>query len=433
MKEQYKVLVISHNMFGKTGNMGKTLAEMLSFLPKENMAQLYFHAEIPTLRQCERYFRVTDTDVLRSLFTRKAGCRIFGEEDVQEERAQSRVDEGVTAQVYQYAQRRTPFLYFARNLLWKLGKWDSDALRSWVEDFAPDVIFYASGDYAFSYEIACKLAAERKIPVAFWCCDDHYTQLKGKGLLAQYNHRVLRKWLAKLCKQSASALVISEEMRDTYEKILPLPLEILRIPAEENPYKKPQNQRNGIVYAGNLGLNRWVPLLELGKALQNAGLDAYDKIDVYSGEKDPKILAKLTEENGIRFHGAVSKEELMGVLGGVKYLLHVEAFDEKSRKATRFSLSTKIGESLRSGACILAYGPEEISSMRYLAQNGAACVLQTAEDIGAKILRLNRDEEAYNELISSAKCLAERCHNQKENHRLLDEILRKAAENGAKS
>jgi glycosyltransferase involved in cell wall biosynthesis len=48
-------------------------------------------------------------------------------------------------------------------------------------------------------------------------------------------------------------------------------------------------------------------------------------------------------------------------------LLHVEAFDDTVRAYTRLSLSTKIPQYMSSGRPILAYGPGELASCRYIA------------------------------------------------------------------
>ena len=64
-----RVLVVSHNVFSASGNMGKTMMHMLAGISPDNLAQLYFHQEIPTRSCCLRYFRITDSNVLHALFT----------------------------------------------------------------------------------------------------------------------------------------------------------------------------------------------------------------------------------------------------------------------------------------------------------------------------------------------------------------------------
>lgn len=140
-----RVLVISHNVFSSSGNMGKTMMHMLAGIPANNVAQIYFHQEIPTRKCCLRYFRITDSDVLRSVFTRRAHYRTFSSCDIDESASQSRTDTGNLAKVYQFSRRRTPMIYFLRDTMWCLGKWKTRALEDWARTFAPDVIFFAAG------------------------------------------------------------------------------------------------------------------------------------------------------------------------------------------------------------------------------------------------------------------------------------------------
>ena len=71
-----RILVVSHTVFSSTGNMGKTMMDMLSCVPSDHLAQLYFHSEVPTQRVCERYFRITDKDMLYSVCKGKRRFRI---------------------------------------------------------------------------------------------------------------------------------------------------------------------------------------------------------------------------------------------------------------------------------------------------------------------------------------------------------------------
>lgn len=153
-----RVLVVSHNVFSSSGNMGKTMMHMLAGIPPDNLAQLYFHQEIPTRRCCLHYFRMTDSNILHSLFTRKTEFRVFDASDIDESAVQSRTDTGWLAKVYQFSRRRTSFIYFLRDTMWRFGKWKTKALLEWVQAFAPNVIFLAAGDYAFPYRIAIWLS-----------------------------------------------------------------------------------------------------------------------------------------------------------------------------------------------------------------------------------------------------------------------------------
>ena len=165
-----RVLVVSHNVFSASGNMGKTMMRMLAGISPENLAQMYFHQEIPTRKCCLRYFRITESA------------------------SQSRTDTCNLAKVYQFSRRRTPMIYFLRDTMWCLGKWKTRALEDWARTFAPDVIFFAAGDYAFSYRVALYLSDLLNVPITMWCADDFYIEPQRSGTLLRRLHcRRLRK------------------------------------------------------------------------------------------------------------------------------------------------------------------------------------------------------------------------------------------------
>lgn len=429
-KKKPKVLVISHNIFSESTGMGKTLASMLACIPPDRMAQLYFHSEVPTIGVCKNYFRITDVDMVKSLFSRHAKYHIFDDKDIRCGLKSSRTDKGMLSKIYQFSRKRTPMIYNFRNLLWRMGKWDSKALEKWICDFSPDVIFFASGDYVFSYRIVQKLAERYKLPIVIWCCDDYYISRRNRDSIGgNYCYKKLMKAVHHLSSQIASVVVISEKMKQDYTRIFRQTIDVIRISAEENPYGVTQSMRSRMVYAGSLGVNRIIPLVELGRVIKKSQIEGYEQIDVYSGEQNEHILELLTEENGICFHGKASQEEVTEIIGHARYVLHLEAFDENSKSRTRYSLSTKIGEYLQSGACILAYGPEDISSMEYLAEHQAAVCIKDACELNAVVRNLNQKEESYQYYVDNAKKLACKCHNKEMNDKTMLKILQDAVNN----
>lgn len=424
MQRTPRILVISHNVFSNTTAMGKTLSSMLGCVPRENLAQLYFHSEVPTTDICHNYLRIRDQDVLKSIVTRCTRGAIFDEKRIQRSVSSTRTDRGLIAGIYQLGRKRTPVIYCLRNAMWCAGAWNSPELKTWLDDFAPDLIFFASGDYAFAYRIVYTISKEWNIPVVLWCCDDYYFSHRfNHSSIGRFCHRNLMKWVKRVSERTKLVVVISDKMKRDYGEIFPQPIEVIRISAAPAKSALPFEQRKGIVYAGGLGVNRVVPLVELGRSLKSSALTDYEAIDVYSGDKNPKTLAQLTPENGIRFHGQIPAQEMSEVLSHAKYMLHVEAFDEASKARTRYSLSTKIGELLCSGACILAYGPQDISSMEYLTEKHAAAWIGASDEIAQTIAYLDGSPETVAELLHNAQALAEQNHSKEINDEKARRIL----------
>jgi len=418
-----KVLVISHNVFCKTSNMGKTLMAYFKGWNTEDIAQLYVHSEVPTDDICKNYYRMTDKEIIKSIVTRKSGC-IFTESDIKEDLADSRTDTGTTAQLYQKARARTPLIYFARNLWWKLGAWKTKKLLRWVDDFNPDVIFLASGDYSFIYDIALTLAKRKSIPLAVSCMDDYYFHNKNeKRFGGKLVHKSFMKKVRKTMAYSSCIFPICEKMSKDYGKLFGKPCYTLGTPSSISD-KLSYEKNCAISYIGNLGYNRHLQLVAMGQALKT--IDCPDKpafIDVYSAESRPEILSLLTEENGVRFNGSVSSDEVLRIMGQSMGVIHTESFDENIKESVKYSVSTKIADSLISGTPILAYGPSEIASIEYLKDNDAAYCINDSESLRDGLRDFIENAKKRNAISENAFRLAKENHDSEKNCKMIREVF----------
>lgn len=419
-----KVLVISHNVFCKTSNMGKTLKSYFDLIDPSNIAQLYVHSEIPTDDCCETYYRVTDKEMIGSIFTRRSGA-VFGVSDIKKDAFTARVDTGTTAKLYQKARSRTPMIYLARNLWWRLGAWKTKRLLRWVDEFDPDVIFLASGDYAFIYRIALELAKYKNIPLAVSCMDDYYFYNKNENrFLGKAVHKAFMKQVRKTMDYASCIFPICEKMKMDYQELFHKPCYTLNTPSTiTEPISLPKS--NEISYIGNLGYKRHEQIIALGRVLKNLSCEGKPYyIDVYSAESRPEKLKNLTEENGIRFHGAISAEEVLKVMGRSMAVIHTESFNKSTRRSVAYSVSTKIADSLASGTCILAYGPPEIASIKYLKDNNAAYCITDEKEIENGLLEFISNHSLRKQIVKNAIALAKENHDSRKNGALIMDKLR---------
>ena len=407
-----RVLVVSHNVFGKTNNMGKTLLSYFSGFRPDEVAQLYIHSEVPTDDSvCRNYYRFTDKDALRSLIPVGICGKAFAAGDIQPSEMGGDGESGISAAAYQFGRKRTAAIFAARNTLWKLARWNTPRLWNWVDDFAPDVIFFAAGDYSFAYDIAMAIADHTGKPLVVLCVDDFYLYNRNEETaLGRLTHRLFMKTVRRTMERASELYVISQSMKAEYEKLFGKTCRVLHTPAEKK--EVPAGTPNQISYIGNLGLKRHQTLIRMGRALKALGLPGCpDRIDVYSGEQDPEILKELTEENGIRFHGMISAEEVLEVMGRSMAVIHTESFDADTVPIVRFSVSTKIAESLMYGPCLIAFGPGGIASVDYLKENEAAFVIDDPEKLEEGLRRILTDEGLRQRIVNHARALARKNHN----------------------
>ena len=406
-----KLLVVSHNVFSKTGGMGKTLSAYFKGFDCGELAQLYIHSEIPTVDVCENYYRVTDKDMIKSVFTRKSG-KIFGSCDIERDKVSSRTDTGAVAKIYQKASKRTPSVYVLRNLLWNIGRWKTKKLEDWLDSFNPDAVFLASGDYTFIYKIALKIAQKRKIPLFVSCMDDYYLYNKNsEKTVGRLYHHFFLKQVYKTMGYASAIFSICDKMTEDYKKLFNKPIYTLHTGTElKEPLSYKKNNR--ISYIGNLSLGRDKQLIAIGKALKEVKSDNKpETIDVYSPECRKEILENLTAENGINFCGRIGPEQVKRVMGESMLLIHTESFDDVIRKSVAYSVSTKIADSLASGTCIFAYGPKEVASIDYLMNNKAAYCVTSKNKLVACLEEITQNSMLRREIAVNAVQLAYKNHN----------------------
>lgn len=419
-----KVLVVSHNSMSCTSNMGKTILSYFIGCRQIELAQFYIHSEIPTDGSvCQNYYRFTDKDAIRSLNPFCTCGSVFREADICPERLTARTDSGLLSTAYRIGAKRSTFAYTARNILWKLSRWDTFRFWKWVENFSPDVIFFASGDYGFMYDIARKIADHVNKPLVVACVDDYYLHNRNAdSLLGRFQHRLFLKTVHQTMARADRIFTICEPLKALYEKLFRKNCYVLHTAASSMAETTSAACSGQISYLGNLSLGRTNQLAAMGRAMKRN----HGWIDVYSGERNPEYLKGLTEENGIRFHGTVSAEEVRKIMASSKVVIHTESFEYRYQDITRYSVSTKIADSLMNGPCMIAYGPEGIASIDYLKENQAAYVISDPAGLEAGLREILSNSALRERIVNNARALAAKNHHPQTNpanvHKWLEEV-----------
>lgn len=403
-----KVLLISHTVLSKTGNMGKTLRGYLMDYTSDEVAQFYIHSEVPTDNSvCQNYFRFTDIDAIQSILPIKERGSIFGRNEIEISRKSTRTDEGAIGEVYQIGRKRTGLIYMLRNTLWKLGHWKTKKLKKWLNSANPDVVLFASGDYAFMYDIARWVATYLNKPLVVSCVDDYYLSNANAGTFwGDLYHKLFMKSVYNTMKNASCIFTICDTMQAEYTKLFNKKCYTLYTSAEGKKLALNEHATQ-ISYIGNLGFDRYKQLVEFGKTLHRLK----KHIDIYSAEKRPEVISELEQTPGIVFRGAISFEEVLKVMENSVAVIHAESFDPKIQEKIRFSVSTKIAESLMYGPCLIAYGPEGIASIDYLKENNAAYVITRPGDLEMGLAEILTNRELREQIVKNARVLAIKNHN----------------------
>ncbi len=421
-----RVLIVSQPVLSKNTSAGKTMDTYFSGWPRDAIAQVYIQSEVPTNPLCVNYFRFTDPDALKAVFQRRRQGKVMGEADVHPERPDP-VEMGNLTGVYNYGRRRTPLIYLARDGMWRLSGWKHSGMLEWAEAFRPEVIFFASGDFAFSYRMTQFLSERLGIPYVICCFDDFYLFNPNRGrFLGDFRQRQFMKVVRETVDSAGGILTFNTAMAEAYGKLFCRECGVVYTAATMPEGPEPA-EKEGIVYLGDLGYGRNIQLAGIADALQECTGKGIPKVvDVYSGETDPEILRTVKQHPGIRFHGSVPGPQVPGIIRQARAVIHTESFDPVIREVVRYSLSTKIPDCLASGTGLLAYGPAEIASMDYLIRNDAAFTATSPEELRRVLPRLFTDEEEYRRITGNAKALALKNHSPESTRETVYAALRAA-------
>jgi len=209
---------------------------------------------------------------------------------------------------------------------------------------------------------------------------------------------------------------ISNEMRETYKNIFKKDSYIIRQIVESLADKSIlSNNKDELtfLYAGGLAHRRHETLQELTNVIMSINdrklFYKRLKLKIYSGTEIKADLARnIFNRDEIEYHSSVPKDELYNIYRKADILVFVESFNRRSKEAVRLSFSTKIPEYLSVKKPILAIGPADVSSMKYLA-NAALCV-NDYKDLYRSVIMIAKDSKLREELTEKSRKLYEKNH-----------------------
>lgn len=421
-----KILIISHNILSPKTNIGRTLLTQFSDFPKGTIAQIYFSSETPTKESLEdvKFFQLSDRDALKSFVNRKD----FGNIKQASSKTNNKGNNKLKQFLVNYLRHQSQLIYIIRDFIWKHSKWHGYKLFEFLNDFKPDVVYFASGDYAFSYLIALTIAKKYNIPLVIGCYDDFYLYRKKTiNPLAFFYHKHFMKIVKKSFDYASCFTALCETMVDEYKLLFNKPGYVIfnsfTQGIEGLDTKKNDNNSGIMVYAGNLGLGRGDVLIKLARIIKKHPECGIKSIDIFSGSVGNITLRKIKRERNINFKGFADYTKIQEILSLTPYVLHVESFIKKNIGRVKYSMSTKIADVLNCGNLLIAVGPENISSIDYIKKNNAGICLTSYENIEKDLISALTKKSDLN-LIQNAKKLALKNHVSSINSKKLLMLLK---------
>jgi hypothetical protein len=413
-----RILVVSHNPFSDLQSNGKTLAAFFDGWDPERLAQLFFTLDAPSFAVCQRFFRVTDLDMLMARLGRPRSPGPVVEGDLKAtEVERAALHRGRCYRLVRWVfQRRWPVALMVRSAVWG-DRWRTPELEAWLNEVDPEVVLFQSSNCTFAFAIVADICDRRGIPLVLETTDDYVTGARTLDPFAWLYHRQISRAYQAAVRRAHVVIAIGQKMAREYAVRFGGRYEVAMnsVAGLENQGTTEPPEQLLLHFAGNLGLNRWRVLAALGEALDRlhatTGLDA--RLEVYSlVEPEPAVLEPLTASARVSFLGSLGAEELAARREVATLLVHVESFDRRNRHVTRLSVSTKVPEYLCANRAVLAIGPADVASIEYLAEHRAAEVVTTPDRdaLVAALARVLGDAELRRAYAERGAELVERFH-----------------------
>jgi glycosyltransferase involved in cell wall biosynthesis len=426
-----RVLIVNAEPINRCNATGITMGNLFRGWPKDRIAQIYLRYylkdSLPDATACEKSWYLEIEDLRMPECARKmiTFYRRY------QERSTRQSETSLMSSLSNPLLRKTlsgSIVRSVKELFFQAMEFSSfrvsEELIDWIEEFRPDVIYSILGNLLI-LKLVKEIADKFAMPIVPHFMDDWIITCNREGLLNNILRRSLLERTNYLIRNAPVLMVISEAMANEYKRrynrvFLPF-MNCVEIKNNKEYKHDKYNKSLKLIYAGSMHLNRWESLIDIGNALlliREKGIEC--SIEIYGNFTSNDVINKIKKIPELLYMENLTNEEVIKMLQKADGVIHVESFDSKVMDYTRFSLSTKLPEYLVSGRPIFAYGPGELASIKYIADNGCGMVVdkKNQRQLVSKLQEFILDERQRNEFGQQARRLAEERHDARVNREL---------------
>lgn len=417
-----RILVISRNAWDNTNAIGNTLSNFFEGIDDLEFASVYFREANPANDLCTRYYRVTETEVLKKWFVPKKIGKEFvwqGGAPLSKINPAQKNEKKIIRFVRTHQFR---LAYKVSDRIWYTQKWLNHNFRNFIEEFQPDLMVTFAKS-APQYYLTVKFLKENyHIPLFSWIADDEYTML-----LREKNERAIQN-LKYLIDESDAVCGCSQEICNYYNAVFSCQATPLYKSCDfSEAVKERPNHPMKIVYAGNLLYGRMAIVKEIADALEEyCGSCEKVSFDVYSNTAlSAEETSFFQKKNRTRYMGRQDYQTIKKRLAEADLVLHTESFDAEQIVQTKYSFSTKIIDCLQSGSVLLAVGPKELASISYASMIPGAYVIDNLDNLQDNLEKILNSKNQLPERARQIRCFAQKHHDRAFNAKNLKTIFEK--------
>lgn len=293
----------------------------------------------------------------------------------------------------------------------------SKDLGAWIADFRPDVVYTILEDYR-AIAVVCDIVRYFHVPVAPHFMDDWMvTTFRGRQHRGSAGKRALGKALS-IMRASRVRFAIGQAMVEEYERRYDMPFIPVMNCVDRYRQNGPTAPRTSepvhFAYRGGFHHGRAMLLREIGLALselQTEGIKG--EVVLYSSPAADTGCAELVSSPHVR----IATQRELGAFethnAPIDAFLHVDSFEPSAIDYLRYSMSAKLPWCMAAGRPMLAYGPSELATFRYIKESGFGVVVDRHDRLLLReaICRLAKDPALRAALGERALAVARADHD----------------------
>lgn len=389
-----KILIVSRTPWNEANSFGNTFSNLFEGIGNVKIANICCQGGIMNSRLIDKSFQLTDKDVAMSILGSSPGHVIRNGIEIHSSRKT-------------IAPRKT-FFYVLREVIWAIGRWKSKALKRFIMDFKPDILYLPIYRSHYMCQVDKYLIKMSGVPYVVHISDDIYGfSPKASGLEKQLQ-RVIRKDIRHILSGAAYGEVFSPVMAKEYHAEFKIPFHVIgkSVDTMNLPpiLKKKTDKPIRFVYTGNYGGERGSQLVQLAKSITEAFTQGVAVLDIYSASKgDDEIDKQLRNIECVNLKGSVSPDKILSTQQQADYLVHVEGFTPEAIFESRLSFSTKIIDYLLAARPILAIGPKEVTSVHVLKENRMAYVATNLSELKDILIHIAQEDTDNEKMVANGR------------------------------
>ena len=386
-------------------------------IDNEYLAQVFSNPAVPKKGHCKTLYQITDKKMLKRWLNHneQVGKRydIQNLDPMDSKTTKNCSKEGIVEKkLYRFGAKHSPAAHLMRKILWKKSYWATNEFNSWLDEFNPQCVFISFSDEFFILDIALYVANKYDIPIVFTISDDYVFNDKFSISPLYHLYRSMYKRAVRnLLAHSKYGVYICDKIKEKYNSEFQLKGDTVYLTSTMSRKDfRPINLDKPIIrYFGNVMLDRYLSLVDIGNALQRINENYY--IEVYASGLPEGAEKVLNGCKGIRLMQPISYSEVCVKTNEADLLIVVEGFTDYNIRSTRYSLSTKAADSMASGTNVFAYGSIECGLIDYLAKNNSCMVCTNKDKLDAELKRYLNDMQLQRMYYNHSKEVYEKNHS----------------------